>query len=217
MKTAKILIVDDHALVRDGIISMLVNIEDFEIVGEAADHNEAILKTEIHQPNIILMDIILGDSYGIETATEIKKTFPDVKVIFLSMEVSEKFISEAIKSGANGYIPKDIKKDILIEGIRKVKNGGKFFSERVSEIILEKLYTDTNSTKKKGDKKLSNRETEVLQLIASGVSNRDIAEQLFISVRTVDAHRNNILQKLVLKSTADLVKYAIKNELIDLD
>lgn len=218
MNEIKILVVDDHALVRDGIISMLSKVEEFNIVGEASDSADALTKNDVLNPDIILMDIMLGEVNGIETTKMIMERDEDVKIIFLSMDISEKFISEAVNIGAAGYIPKDIKKDLLIEGIRKVYNGKKFFSDQISEIIFQKIYVDSNhSSSKKGDKALSDREIEVLTLIANGIANKNIAEQLFISVRTVDAHRNNILQKLKLGSTADLVKYAIKNSYVTLD
>lgn len=218
MNEIRILVVDDHALVRDGIISMLNKVEEFKIVGEASNSSDAITKNELLDPDIILMDIMLGEVNGIETTRIIMENDSDVKVVFLSMDISEKFISEAVNIGAAGYIPKDIKKDLLIDGIRKVQLGKKFFSDQISEIIFQKLYVDSNQpTNKKGDKPLSDREIEVLTLIANGVANKNIAEQLFISVRTVDAHRNNILQKLKLGSTADLVKYAIKNSYVTLD
>lgn len=213
----KLLIVDDHALVRDGLKSMLSTNPDIEVIAEASNSEEAHIGLKESKPDVILMDIMLDDENGIEVAKEIKEVSPETKVLFLSMDVSEKFISEAVKTGAEGYLPKDIKKEILIEAINKVHNGGKYYSERVSEIILEKIYSDSqpNADSNKS-KSLSKRETEVLKLIANGISNRDIAEKLFISVRTVDAHRNNILQKLKLKSTAELVKYAIREELISL-
>ncbi len=218
MKEIKILVVDDHALVRDGIISMLNKVEDFKVIGEASDGQEAIVKNETLNPDIILMDIMLGETNGIETTKVIKAQDPEVNVIILSMDISEKYITEAVNIGASGYIPKDIKKELLIDGIRKVYDGKKFFDEQVSDIIFKKLYSDTNQgPKKKADRALSDREIEVLTLIANGVANKDIAEQLFISVRTVDAHRNNILQKLKLGSTAELVKYAIKNAYVTLD
>lgn len=135
------------------------------------------------------------------------------------MEVTEAYISDAIQAGAVGYLPKDIHRNILIEAIKKVYKGEKYFSTSVSQVVFQKFYEDSVKGKVKTAEKqssISKREEEVLKLIASGLSNKEIADLLFISGRTVDAHRNHIMQKLNIHSTADLVKYAIKNELISI-
>ena len=221
MNKISILIVDDHALVRDGIIAMLKNEDDIHIIGEAIDGEEAISKNNALKPDIIIMDIMMPKFNGLEAAKIIKEQHPDSRIIFLSMEVKEDFISEAIKAGASGYIPKDSNKVILINAIRSVYRGEKYFHSMVSELIFNQFYRQSvgNEKVKKtySAGKISNREVEVLKLIASGFSNSQIAEKLFISVRTVDAHRNHIMQKLELNNTAELVKYAIKNDIIELD
>ena len=221
MNKISILIVDDHALVRDGIIAMLKNEDDIQIIGEAVDGEEAVAKNNELNPDIIIMDIMMPKFNGLEAAKMIKAQHPGSKIIFLSMEVKEDFISEAIKSGASGYIPKDSNKVILINAIRSVYQGEKYFHSMVSELIFNQFYEKSigNEKAKKtySAGKISNREVEVLKLIASGFSNSQIAEKLFISVRTVDAHRNHIMQKLELNNTAELVKYAIKNDIIALD
>ena len=221
MNKISVLIVDDHALVRDGIVAMLKNEEDIQIIGEAVDGEEAVSKNNELQPDIIIMDIMMPKFNGLEAAKMIKEQHPNSKIIFLSMEVKEDFISEAIKSGASGYIPKDSNKLILINAIRSVYQGEKYFHSMVSELIFNQFYEKSvgNEKVKKtySSGKISNREVEVLKLIASGFSNSQIAEKLFISVRTVDAHRNHIMQKLELNNTAELVKYAIKNDIIALD
>lgn len=218
MEKIKILIVDDHALVRDGLCAMLSGLPEFSVVGEASSGNEAINKTQTYDPDIILMDIMMPVMNGIEATQLIKEDHPNVKVIFLSMEVTEAFISEAVKVGASGYLLKDSRKNVLLEAIKKVADGGKYFSNSISELVFEKFYENSLKGKKTtlSNNKISKREIEVLKLIASGMSNKDIADKLFISGRTVDAHRNHIMQKLDIHSTADLVKYAIKNELITL-
>lgn len=221
MNKISILIVDDHALVRDGIIAMLKNEDDIHIIGEAVDGEEAVAKNNELNPDIIIMDIMMPKFNGLEAAKMIKAQHPGSKIIFLSMEVKEDFISEAIKAGASGYIPKDSNKVILINAIRSVFKGEKYFHSMVSELIFNQFYEKSigNEKAKKtySAGKISNREVEVLKLIASGFSNSQIAEKLFISVRTVDAHRNHIMQKLELNNTAELVKYAIKNDIIALD
>ncbi|MEQ9423326.1 MAG: response regulator transcription factor [Cyclobacteriaceae bacterium] len=221
MEKIRIMVVDDHSLVREGIVSMLQNHSDFHIVGEAESGEKALINIPKVQPNIVLMDIMMGGMNGVETSAKIKEQFPDVKVVLLSMEVTQDLISDAIKAGVYGYIPKDSKKNELIEAVTKVNAGEQYFSPKISEVVFRGFYDQSTGAEKPGEDpkkgKISKREVEVLKLIASGLSNREIADQLFISIRTVDAHRNHIMQKLSLKSTAELVKYAIRNRIIELE
>ena len=218
MSKINILVVDDHSLVREGIIAMLSGVDSFSIVGDAASGEESIPIVETLNPDVILMDINMPGLNGIETSKVLLTKNADLRIIILSMDVTQEYISEAIKAGVSGYLAKDSKKDILIQAIRKVNSGEQYFGERVSEVIFKGFYSQSKGEKiAKQNKDLSKREVEVLKLIASGMSNRDIADKLFISIRTVDAHRNHIMQKLSLKSTAELVKYAIKEQIIELD
>jgi DNA-binding NarL/FixJ family response regulator len=214
----KVLLVDDHTLLRNGIVSMLKGYDDIEIVGEAGSGEEAINKVEELSPQVVLMDILMGGMSGIEATRWIKEMDKEIKVIFVTMEVGEENITNAIKNGGNGYLPKDVTGDILYEAIKSVYSGQDYFSESISKIVFNSFHKKSLGIPKvisKGDK-LSTREIEVLTLIADGMPNKQIADGLFISIRTVDAHRNHILKKLDLKTTADLVKYAIKNGLINL-
>lgn len=214
----KILVVDDHSLVREGITSMLGGHDNFEVIGEGSSGEEAIVKVNENPPDVLLMDINMPGLNGIETAKKIFETHPDLKVIILSMEVTQEYISEAIKAGVMGYLAKDSKKDILIEAIKKVHGGEQYFGEKISQVIFKGFYNQSKGEKiASNNKDLSKREVEVLRQIASGLSNRQIADKLFISIRTVDAHRNHIMQKLGLKTTAELVKYAIKERIIELE
>ena len=218
MPNIKILVVDDHSLVREGIVAMLSGVESFSIIGDAASGEEAISKVESLNPDVVLLDINMPGLNGIDTSKQLLANHEGLKIIILSMDVTQEFISEAIKAGVSGYLAKDTKKDILIEAIKKVVTGEQFFGDKVSEVIFKGFYKQSKGEKiAKQNKDLSKREVEVLKLIASGMSNRDIADKLFISIRTVDAHRNHIMQKLSLKSTAELVKYAIKEQIIELD
>lgn len=220
MKKITIMIVDDHALVRDGIKALLENVDDIELVGEAEDGHEAVKNAGYYAPDLVLMDIQLPDTDGIEAAKSIKKLNPAIKVLFLSMEINEELISETIKAGGAGYIPKDIRRDELIKAIREVDATGKYFSASITELVFNQFFQKNSDKPDKTDnvkKNLSNRETEVLKLLASGVNKRNIADKLFISVRTVDAHRNNIMGKLNFANTAEMVKFAIKNDLIAID
>ncbi|MEQ8713069.1 MAG: response regulator transcription factor [Cyclobacteriaceae bacterium] len=217
MSKIKIIVVDDHALVRQGIISMLTSVDDIEIVGQAENGVIAMELLSSGLPDILLVDINMPKMDGVTLSEKAIELYPELKVIILSMDVTMGYVKQSIKAGVRGYIPKDSSRDTLIEAITKVYQGDKFFSDKVSEVILKGFYENDISDKPKKTGDLSKREEEVLKLIASGMSNRDIADKLFISIRTVDAHRNHIIQKLKLRSTAELVKYAIKNQIIELD
>lgn len=219
MEEVNVLIVDDHALVRDGIKALLQNIEGIAVAGVAESGHQAIALASTCSPEVILMDIMLPDINGIEAARAIKEKRPDVKIIFLSMEINEELISESIKAGGSGYLPKDIRREELIQAIREVNRTGKYFSKTITEVVFKNFYNQSvspmeavGSGKKK--KRISERELEVLKLIASGVNKKEIADKLCISSRTVDAHRNNIMEKLDLKTTVDLVRYAVKHDII---
>lgn len=212
------MLVDDHSLVREGINVMLSSYVDLEIMAEAESGTAALAKLESITPDIMLIDINMPGMDGLELSEKIADLYPNIKIIILSMDVSIPYVKRAIQAGVRGYIPKDSQRDILVEAIRKVHSGEKYFSEKVSKVILQGFYNENvpdKSVSVKSD--LTKREEEILKYIASGLSNRDIGEKLFISVRTVDAHRNHIIQKLKVKTTADLVRYAIKNKLIELD
>lgn len=221
MEKIKILVVDDHNLVRDGIIAMLSSNADFEIVGEASDGEEAINKAYLIQPDIILMDIILPGINGVESARIIKSKLPKIKILFLSMEVSEEYLNEIIKIGAEGYVLKDIRKGELAGAVRNAVSGVPYFSKSISDLVFKKYYEQNSgegggAEKSAGPAKLTERELEIVKLLSLGISKKEIADQLFISPRTVDAHRSHILEKLELKSTVELVKYAIKNQIIEI-
>ncbi|WP_109832469.1 response regulator transcription factor [Reichenbachiella versicolor] len=218
MSKINILVVDDHSLVREGIITMLSIYDEFNIIGDAESGEEALKKVDDNLPDVVLMDINMPGLNGIETAKKLIADYPDIKVIMLSMDVTQDHISEAIKAGVAGYLAKDTKKELLAEGIKKVMQGEQYFGEKVSQVIFKGFYKQSKGERAASENKdLSKREIEVLRQIATGLSNREIADKLFISIRTVDAHRNHIMQKLNLKSTAQLVKYAIKEKIIELD
>jgi DNA-binding NarL/FixJ family response regulator len=218
MDKIKILIVDDHNLVRDGIQSLLSTAKDMWVVGEASCGEEAVSEALEKKPDLILMDIMLPDFNGIEAARRIKEKMPQVKILFLSMEVIENFVTEAVQVGADGYLPKEIGKHILLEAIRKIKDGEKYFDKKVSDVIFQNFISKTTTPPAPNwESLITGREREVLILIAQGLSHKEIAEQLFLSVKTVDSHRLHILQKLDLNNNAELVKFAIKNKLISLD
>jgi DNA-binding NarL/FixJ family response regulator len=214
----RVMLVDDHNLVRDALAIMLHQVEDMQVVGSVASGEELLGKLKDLNPHVVLMDIMLKGMTGIEATRWIKERDANVKVILLSSEVKKEFVSAGIQSGIDGYLPKDVEKILLIKAIRAVVGGEKYFNEAVTTLIFEDFYKKektTNETLKQLQiTDLTKRELEVLTLIANGKGNKEVADELHISTKTVDSHKMHILDKLGLKNTAELVKYAIKNNLI---
>ena len=211
----KLLVVDDHALIRQGVENLLKTIPDFEIIGSVSSGEEAINFCDERLPDVILMDIMMKGMTGIETAKWIKNKYPVLKVILLSSEVNEELIRKSMSSKVNGYILKDEDKEILVEAVRTVLGGKPYFSKEITNIIFQSYFheqTEPVSTSK--NTKLTKREEEVLERLARGESNNAIAEELFISIKTVESHRANIMSKLNLKNMAELVLYAVRSGIV---
>ena len=164
-----------------------------------------------------ILDISLPDISGIEITKKLKEDYPEIRVIILSMHLNEDFIFNAIKAGAMAYLPKNTSRSELLEAIEKVFNGEEFFAEPVSNIILKSYIKKAKKDEAdEQEKELTKRETEILTLFAEGKNNKEIADMLYISTRTVESHKNHIMQKLELKSTVELIKFAIRNHLIEI-
>jgi len=218
MEKIKIILVDDHQIVRDGIKSLLTDVDDIDIISEASDYHVLNEKLKLQDPDIIIMDISLPEISGLEIAKKLSVSHPHIKILILSMYTGEDFIFNAIKSGAKGYLPKNTTRKEIIDAIRAIHAGEEYFSESISNVILksyvQKAKTADNQPERSEDK-LTTREIEILKHFAGGLSNQEIADKLFISIRTVESHKNHIMQKLELKSTVDLIKFAIKNKIVD--
>lgn len=219
----KVVLVDDHRLVRDSIAIMLQQIDDIQIIGAFSNAEELLSKLKDLNPDVIIMDIMMNGMTGIEATHWVKDRFPRIKVLILSMEVKREFVSAGIQSGIDGYLPKDIEKNVLIDAVRTLNRGEKFFNEAITTLVFEDFYNKERTNKQVKQhlgsnelSKLTKRELEILSLIAAGKSAKQVADELFISTKTVDTHKAHILDKLGLSNTAELVKYAIKNELIAL-
>ncbi|MEX1241552.1 MAG: response regulator transcription factor [Cyclobacteriaceae bacterium] len=220
-KKIKVLIVDDHRMLRDGLAALLAQADDIEIVGSVSSGEEAISIFPSIKPDVVLMDIILQGMTGIEATRWLKEQSNDVKVILISSVITKDLVIAGIQCGIDGYLPKDVDINVLSEAIRIVRNGGRHFNEAVTNLVFEEFYQQKKLTNVRGKftfpTDLTKREQEVLVLIASGKTNKEVADELSISIKTVDAHKGHVLVKLGLKNTAELVRYAIKNNLIDLD
>ncbi|TAG50971.1 MAG: DNA-binding response regulator [Cytophagales bacterium] len=215
MNKIKLLITDDHQVIRRGIATLLEDELDINIVGEASDGIEALEKIKNLVPDIILLDISMPKMGGIETAQMIIKNKLNVKIIIFSMHNSEDYILKSIESGASGYVLKDTTKEELLFAIKKVHEGEKYFNTKISEIIINSISNKSKiSTILKIDKKLTKSEKVVLKQIVNGLSSREIAEKLTLSVRTVDNHRAHIMKKSGVKNTAELVKIALNENLV---
>lgn len=219
MQKIKILFADDHAIVRDGLRSLFKSDPGFQIVGEAADGGEAVRLVEQNRPDVAVLDISMPNVNGIEATGIIKERFPETKVLILTIHESEEYIQELILAGADGYVLKNAEKKEIFDGVRAVASGSTFFSSNVSKALLDGLVRSTRNRvpfQISNEEKLTNRETEVLRLIAEGLTSKQIAEKLQLSVTTVNSHRTNIMKKLNIHEIVGLVKYAIQKSLIDL-
>ncbi|MDH6363228.1 two-component system response regulator NreC [Enterococcus sp. PF1-24] len=208
----RILVADDHALVRNALSFLLNAQPDMEVVGDAADGHEVFIKIESTQADIVLMDISMppGEN-GLLTTRRIKEVNQAIKIIVLTMHDDETYVREALNAGAEGYILKNANDEVLLEGIRAVCQGKRYYCG-YTEKMLAKL--ESTSEKRLYDN-LSKREKEILPLIALGLNNREIAEKLFISVKTVEVHKANIRKKLEIDSYAGLLRYSMKNNLVE--
>ncbi|MEO8447350.1 MAG: response regulator transcription factor [bacterium] len=211
VQKVKILLVDDHPLVRIGLRAELKKNKDFEIIGEAKTGREAVKKSIQLKPDIVLLDISLPDINGLEAASIILKKLPDTKIVAITMYDFDDYITEMMRLGAHGYILKDSPPEELFNGIREVLKGKKYLDKN----IKAKVKARKTSVSKENVTLLTRRELEILKNVANGLNNKTIADNFFISVRTVESHRNKIKKKLNITSTAQLTLYALKNKLIN--
>ena len=223
MKT-RLLIADDHSVVRDGIRTVLKSSPEFRIVAEAEDGEEAVELARQHRPDVVIMDISMPKLNGVEATAILKKQNPDIKVVILTVHEEEEYVYQILRAGANGYILKSAGKKEIFEAIRSAMSGERFFSPGISRIIIESFIKRAREAGAEPAPmtappatQLTKRETEVLQYIAQGFTNRKIAETLFLSVRTINTHRTNLMQKLNIHDTARLVRYAIETGLVRLN
>ncbi|HMK50718.1 MAG TPA: response regulator transcription factor [Thermodesulfovibrionales bacterium] len=208
----KILIADDHAVVREGVKYILSEMPDIKVAGEACNGYEALDKIGKNDYDLILLDIAMPGRDGLEILKDIKALKPKLPVMILSMFPEEQYALRALKSGASGYLTKDSIPDELIKALRKVLTGGKYVSSSFSDRLLFSLDSDADRPLHEA---LSDREYQVLRLIASGKTIKDIADEMSLSVKTVSTYRSRILEKMDMKNNAELTHYAIKHRLVD--
>lgn len=213
--TIRLLLVDDHAVVRSGLKMLLSGQKEMEIVGEAASAHEALTETERVHPTVILMDIGLPDKTGIEATREIKAKFPDVKIVALTIHEDEEYFFQMLAAGASGYVPKRAAPDELITAINAAAEGEVYLYPSLAKLLVRDYLSSERPAEEKANLDgLTDREHEVLIHLAEGISNEEIAASLVISPKTVERHRENIMRKLNLHSRSELVRYAIRKGII---
>jgi two-component system, NarL family, nitrate/nitrite response regulator NarL len=211
----KILIADDHPVVRKGLHSCLARQDRLKVVGEASDGDMALSKTLELLPDVVLMDISMPKMNGLAVTEQLRKDLPNTKVLVLSMHSNREYIFRIIQAGAHGYVSKEASPEELLRAIESVHSGEPFFSPEIAKAALNQMVT--NGGKKEPFAQLTDREREVLVLIAEGQSNKEIANKLGIGVRTIETHRERIMRRLDIHSVAGLTKFAIANGMIPLE
>ena len=216
MGKIRILIADDHSIVREGVRMILAGQEDFEVVGEAATGREALEQARAIKPDIVVMDISMPDMSGIQATEKIRKELPQVHVLGLTMHEEESYVFELLKVGASGYVLKRAAAEDLVSAVRAAHRGEAFLYPSVAKMVVQDYLQRTSAKEKEQALDgLTEREREVLTLIAEGLTNLEIAGRLFISIKTVQTHRAHIMEKLNLHDRTELVRYAIRKGLIE--
>ncbi|HSM47333.1 MAG TPA: response regulator transcription factor [Draconibacterium sp.] len=212
----KVLLVDDHQLFREGIATLLSSAENIEVIAQAEDGTDALEKVKYCKPDVVLLDIAMPRMNGIEATKKIKSLYPEVKIITLSMHSDKQYVKGVLEAGADGYLLKNCTYRQLTDAIQSVYDGKKYLSQDITEMVINGYLSPSGTNESEYDK-LSEREKEIFMMFALGKSTREISDQLFISVKTVNTHKQNVLTKLKLMSNAELVKYALKNGLISFE
>ncbi|MGP4082039.1 response regulator [Pseudalkalibacillus sp. R45] len=210
----KVLLIDDHAILRDGLKNIIAIEEDIAVVGELTSGEEFLETIETTEPDVILMDINLPDKNGIELTSLVKRTFPKCKVLILTMYKHDEYFMSALKAGADGYILKDAPSEEVIEAIHSVAEGNSILHPSMAKKLVD--YHQKKTQTGPNGKDLTDREKDVLICLVEGLSNKDIAERLYISDKTVKIHVSNILKKLEVKSRSQAIIYAVQNQIVPL-
>ncbi|MBU2646209.1 response regulator transcription factor [bacterium] len=213
----KIVIVDDHQIMREGLCSMLAQEPGFAVVGDASNGRDALELVEKTHPDVVIMDINMPDMNGTEATRRIVEKFPTIRVVALSMYSEKTFVTAMLKAGASGYLLKDCSKNEIVDAIKTVADNKSYLCPDITGIIIEDYVLHSASDTPSAVTQLTNKEREVLQLIAEGHTSKEIALHLNIATKTVESHRLNIMSKLEIHSIAELTKFAIRHGITCLD
>ena len=215
MDKIRLVLADDHTILRDGIRALLEDQPDMLVVGEAEDGRQTVQLTQDLRPDIVLMDIGMPLLNGLEATRQIKRDHPDIQVLVLTMHENEEYIREVLAAGASGYVLKQAAASELVAAIRAVHRGEAVLSPAITRVVIQDYLRSEAAQPVTASNELTSREREVLQLIAEGHTSKEIAEMLYLSVKTVQAHRTSLMQKLDLHDRGDLIKYAIQKKIIE--
>ena len=216
MKRIKIVLADDHRIFREGIKYFFDN-DQMQVFAEASSGIELLELLKTQSPDILIIDITMPGLSGIEVSKQVSALYPEIKIMILSMHMEDEFIINSVKAGAKAYLPKETSKEELLEAVMVLADGGEYYSKLISDKFLRGYVKKVKAEQGLLENELlTSREIEILKLSASGQSNKEIADKLSISIKTVDAHKNHFMQKLKLKNTAELVLYALRNKIIEL-
>jgi len=216
MKKTTLFIVDDHRIVIEGIQSFLIGNEEFELIGSASSANQLFDFIKNRQPEILILDIKLEGLQGFQIAKIVLAKYPEIKIIFLSSNTDKESLNKAVNAGGFGYLTKDVGEEEFLLALQKVRNGDNYYNSGIQQVLFNSYTNNVHSNNQNNSIPLTTREIDVVKLFVDGYSYKEIATRLLISSRTVETHKKNILNKLELKTTVDLVKYAILNGIIDL-
>ena len=216
MKTVRILLADDHKVVRQGTRALLSAVPEWEIVGEADNGRDAVSLTAELKPDIVILDISMPELNGLDATRQIKKKSPETEVLIFTGQETEELVHDVFDSGARSYVMKTDAADHLIDAIKALSEHKHFFTSRISEIVFARYIQEKGTLEGAPEKsRITDREREIVQLLAEGKSSKEIATILGISVRTVETHRAAIMKKLGLKSFSELIRYAVRNKIIE--
>jgi len=216
----RVSLIDEHPVICDAFTALLSDVDDIDIISSSNTFSEFIYQVSDINPNIVIPVFYKPDDENVESVRKLAYQFPKIKILVMLMYHDEKRVLKMIKAGAKGHLGNDTNRSEIIEAIYTLRNGYEFYAKTITNILLGSYIRDKDinkSEKENRQKNLSMREMEIFKLFAEGISNRTIADNLFISVRTVETHKTNIMKKIGLKTTVDLVKFAIKNNIIELD
>lgn len=214
----RVLVADDHAIVREGLGTMLGNQPDMVVVGLAANGRDAIRMVDEYQPDVAIMDISMPELNGIDAISQMLPRHPSIKVIVLSIHETKPYVNRALKAGARGYLLKETAGLEVVEAVRAVYSGERYLSQRISDLLTDISFRSLDGSKEVSPlEQLSSRESEILQLVAEGKTSQEIGERLSISSKSVDTYRSRLMRKIGVKDVAGLVKFAIQHGVISLE